>query len=137
MTVQSDLARLAELEAETEAIEKRLSDRAGEFYREQSGRKHFHALRFRFAETDFLRFTTATRFDDEEVNVPIGFFIEACDMDCTRQPCRHDVESGYAPANPTPPDTPEHPLAAVEVGDVQHGEESLIESAWSAMEDPR
>ena len=96
MTVQSDLARLAELEAETEAIEKRLSDRAGAFYREQSGRKHFHALKFWHASPDFLHFTTATRWEDEGVRVPIGFFIEACDMDCTRKPCWHDIDSGYA-----------------------------------------
>ena len=96
MSVQSDLARLEELEAETEAIEKRLSDRAGVFYREQSGRKHFHALEFRSASPDFLHFTTATRYEDERVDVPIGFFIEACDLDCTRQPCYHDIASGYA-----------------------------------------
>lgn len=69
------LARLAELEAEQEAIEERLSARAAEWYRKESGRTHFHTLELvSVTHEGELWFFTDTRAGGETVRVPRSWF---------------------------------------------------------------
>lgn len=66
--------RLAELAEEQEAIEATLSARAGEWYRQDSGRTHFHPLQFKYMADGNLVFFTPIREDEIEVIIPIDWF---------------------------------------------------------------
>jgi hypothetical protein len=76
MNLETALTRLHVLEAEQEQIIDGLRTRADAWYRQHSGRTHFHRLQFIGEDATHLHWWTDTRAGGEDVHVPREWFRE-------------------------------------------------------------
>ena len=76
VSASTDAERWLKLSAELKLVEARLIERASEFYRQESGRTHFHRLQLIYITDQVAHFTTPIRDWDVEIDVPIEWFVE-------------------------------------------------------------